>query len=97
MRSSDEVRDGGGNEKQRPIRATGAVIASGVSYYDFLAGFEGVRAEWVKGDAIEMAGLDEKHDAPAQFLDNLFEACQDTLPRVREVVKLAGCMVVTGA
>lgn len=57
-----------------PIRTTGTVIASGVSYDDFLGGFEGVRAEWVKGDVIEMAGVDEKHDAIARFLDNLFQA-----------------------
>lgn len=57
-----------------PIRITGTVIASGVSYDDFWGGFEGVRAEWVRGNVIEIAGADEKHDALARFLDNLFQA-----------------------
>ncbi len=57
-----------------PTRAAGTVIASGVSHDNFLAGFEGVRAEWVKGDVIEMVGADEKHDALSGFLRILFSA-----------------------
>lgn len=50
------------------------VIAEGVSYEAFMAGYLNQRMEWVDGKVIQMPSVDKQHDALARFLDNLFEA-----------------------
>lgn len=55
-------------------KMTGAVIARGVRYEDFLRDYSGQHVEWVQGYVIKMSPIDERHDALTRFLDNLFQA-----------------------
>jgi Uma2 family endonuclease len=56
------------------ITLSGKILATGVSHEEFMAGYEGLRVEWVNGAVIEMPSINERHDALIRFLDNLFEA-----------------------
>jgi Uma2 family endonuclease len=56
------------------ITLSGKILATGVSQDEFMAGYEGLRVEWVNGAVIEMPSINERHDALIRFLDNLFEA-----------------------
>lgn len=49
----------------------GNVIATGVSFDAFMAGYDGQHVEWVGGVVIEMAGIDERHDGLQFFLRTL--------------------------
>jgi Uma2 family endonuclease len=55
-------------------KMTGAIIARGVRYEDFLRDYSGQHVEWVNGVVIRMSPIDERHDALTRFLDNLFQA-----------------------
>ncbi|HEX2908971.1 MAG TPA: Uma2 family endonuclease [Phototrophicaceae bacterium] len=56
------------------VRISGDIIATGVSYDDFLHNYEGQHVEWVNGVVIRMASIDERHDALVAFLRTLFSA-----------------------
>jgi Uma2 family endonuclease len=58
----------------RKIRTSGEVIASGVSYEDFLKTFDDQHVEWVHGDVIRMSPVSTKHSQISAFLDRLFDA-----------------------
>lgn len=57
---------------QGKVRLSGKVIARQVSYDTFLRAFEGQRVEWVNGVVIEMASIDERHDALVEYLRIMF-------------------------
>ncbi len=60
-------------EMQGTVRITGKVIARSMSYEEFLTtDFENPHVEWVNGVVIEMASIDERHDALVQFSRFLF-------------------------
>jgi Uma2 family endonuclease len=52
---------------------SGKVIATDVSHEAFMANYEGMRVEWVKGTVIEMAGITLRHDSLTSFLRRLFD------------------------
>ena len=56
------------------IRAEGEIIATGVSYEDFLTGFDGQRVEWVYGDVVQMSPVSKKHNDITVFLTLVFKA-----------------------
>jgi Uma2 family endonuclease len=56
------------------IRPSGTILATDVSYEDFMAGFPNMRAEWVDGVVIEMPGIDDRHDELSGFLRILLDA-----------------------
>jgi Uma2 family endonuclease len=49
----------------------GKILATGVSHDDFMAGYTGMRVEWVNGTVIEMPGIEEVHDRLVYFLRTL--------------------------
>jgi Uma2 family endonuclease len=60
-------------EMQGTIRITGKVVARNVSYEEFLTtDFENPHVEWVNGVVIEMASINDRHDALTGFLRILF-------------------------
>jgi Uma2 family endonuclease len=61
-------------EVQGTVRISGKIIARDVPYEDFLAGYEGMRVEWVNGMVIEMASINKRHELLIQFLRLLFGA-----------------------
>lgn len=73
----------------------GKILAVGVSHDDFMAGYDGMRVEWVNGVVIEMASIGDRHDALNRFLENMLEylleltgggrVCQDPM-----VMKIPG-------
>ncbi len=56
------------------LQLTGDVIATGISYEQFLNDFDGEHAEWINGVVIAMASIDERHDALSSFCQILFSA-----------------------
>jgi Uma2 family endonuclease len=61
-------------EVQSAVRIAGKIIARNVSYEDFMAGYDGMRVEWVNGVVIEMASINKRHELLIQFLRLLFGA-----------------------
>ncbi|MCA0455178.1 MAG: Uma2 family endonuclease [Chloroflexi bacterium] len=60
---------------QAKVRISGKVIARNMSYDTFMDTDFGERhVEWVNGLVIEMAGIDERHDALVDFLRIFFSA-----------------------
>jgi Uma2 family endonuclease len=60
-------------EMQGTVRITGKVIARNMTYEEFLAtDFKNPHVEWVNGVVIQMASIDERHDALVQFFRFLF-------------------------
>ncbi|MDX2140015.1 MAG: Uma2 family endonuclease [Chloroflexota bacterium] len=55
------------------VRISGDIIATDVSYDDFIAGYDEMHVEWVNGAVIQMPAIDEKHDAFAAFLRMFFD------------------------
>lgn len=55
-----------------PIAPSGDVIASGVSFEDFLTQFDGQSVEWVNGEVITMSPVSERHNDLTTFLITLF-------------------------
>jgi Uma2 family endonuclease len=51
----------------------GKILATGVSHDEFMAGYTGMRVEWVNGTVIEMPGITDKHDKLGRFLATLLE------------------------
>jgi Uma2 family endonuclease len=51
----------------------GKILATGISHEDFMAGYPGMRVEWVNGTVIEMPGITDKHDKLGRFLATLLE------------------------
>lgn len=51
----------------------GKIIARGISHDEFMAGYPDMHVEWVDGMVIEMAAIEERHDALAGFLRPLFD------------------------
>ncbi len=60
-------------EMRDTILVTGEVIATGVSYEEFLAGFEDQHVEWINGVVIKMSPVGKQHNALTRFLIQLFE------------------------
>jgi Uma2 family endonuclease len=58
----------------RKIRTSGEVIASGISYEDFLRNFDDQHVEWVYGNVIRMSPVTEEHNNLSVFLITLFSA-----------------------
>lgn len=56
-----------------PVTLSGDILATGVSHDEFMAGYEGLRVEWVNGVVIQMPSIDERHDALIGFLRPLFD------------------------
>ncbi len=56
------------------VRISGKIIARDVAYAEFLNGFEGQHVEWINGVVIQMASIDERHDALIGFLRMLLSA-----------------------
>jgi Uma2 family endonuclease len=56
------------------VLISGKILARGVSYEAFLAGYEGMHVEWVNGVVIEMPSINERHDALVQFFRLIFAA-----------------------
>lgn len=56
-----------------PVTLSGDILATGVSHDDFMAGYEGLRVEWVNGVVIQMPSIDERYDALIGFLRPLFD------------------------
>lgn len=55
-------------EMQGTVRITGKVVARNMSFEEFLAtDFENPHVEWVNGVVIEMASIDDRHDALTGF------------------------------
>lgn len=50
------------------------LIADSIPRQVFMADYEGMRVEWISGAVIEMAGVDQRHDALSAFLRMLFAA-----------------------
>lgn len=61
-------------QMQDTVLISGDVLATGVSYEDFLAQFDGQHVEWVNGVVIQMASITERHDATTRFLATFFQA-----------------------
>lgn len=61
-------------QMQDTVFISGDVLATGVSYEDFLTNFDGQHVEWVNGVVIQMASITERHDATTRFLATLFQA-----------------------
>jgi Uma2 family endonuclease len=55
------------------VRISGDIIATDVSYEDFMAGYDEMHVEWVNGAVIQMPAIDEKHDAFVAFLRMFFD------------------------
>lgn len=56
---------------QTPIVPSGDVIASGITFEDFLTSFDSQRVEWVNGEVISMSPVSEKHNDLTGFLITL--------------------------
>lgn len=54
-------------------KMTGAVIARGVRYEDFLRDYSGQHVEWVQGYVIKMSPVSAEHNAITRFLIVLFD------------------------
>lgn len=66
-------------DMQAKVRISGRVVARNMSYDTFLAtDFGEKHVEWVNGVVIEMAGIDERHDALISFLRIFFTAFLET-------------------
>lgn len=62
-------------DMQAKVRISGKVIARNMSYDTFIeTDFDARHVEWVNGVVIEMAGIDERHDALVGFLRVFFGA-----------------------
>ncbi len=62
-------------DMQAKVRIAGKVIARNMSYDTFMdTDFGDKHVEWVNGVVIEMAGIDERHDALVGFLRVFFSA-----------------------
>jgi Uma2 family endonuclease len=60
-------------EMQGTVRITGKVVARNMSYEEFLAtAFQNPHVEWVNGVVVEMASIDDRHDALTGFLRIFF-------------------------
>ena len=59
---------------QSLVRISGEIVATDVSYDEFMAGYDGMHVEWVDGVVIKMPSIDERHDALLRFLNYLFGA-----------------------
>jgi Uma2 family endonuclease len=60
-------------EMQGTVRITGKVVARNMTYEEFLAtDFENPHVEWVNGVVIQMASIDDRHDALTGFLRIFF-------------------------
>lgn len=55
------------------IAPSGDVIATGVSYEDFLADYDGQHMEWVYGDVIQRSPVSQTPDDLTRFLRMLFQ------------------------
>lgn len=77
------------------IPISSKILATGVTNEDFMAGYEGMRVEWVNGMVIEMPSITDKHDRLTGYLRMLFtmlleetnggRVCQDPM-----IMKLEG-------
>jgi Uma2 family endonuclease len=56
------------------VRISGDIIATGVSYDDFMAGYDEMHVEWVNGTVILMPSITDEHDGLTKFLIFLFGA-----------------------
>ena len=57
---------------ETPIAPSGDVIASNVTFEDFLTAFDGQHVEWINGEVIAMSPVSEKHNDLTGFLITLF-------------------------
>jgi Uma2 family endonuclease len=55
------------------ITISGKILATNVSHDEFMAGYDGMRVEWVNGTVVEMPGVDETHDDLVIFLRIIFK------------------------
>lgn len=70
-------------EIQGTVRISGKIIARDVSYADFMAGYDGMRVEWVNGMVIEMASINKRYDALMLFSRMLLACFLDALAVVK--------------
>jgi len=61
-------------EVDAKIRIKGKILAENITFEEFMEHDEWEFVEWVYGLAIQMPGIDLKHDAISRFLSNLFSA-----------------------